>query len=283
MSNITLNTTPYSGMIILGKRGSGKTTFLNQITSELPDLFFNMDDRYNHYTDTVIEMAKSNNQFLLASGTILSREEKNEFKHKGFKILNSVEEAKDFYNNYLMNSLMIKVSPEDMTNIYFEFYRKYREKNDAVPYIYTAEDYIKVHHFNDDELINTALLMYESHKDNLSSIMSCDRLLINKERNRRNYDEAIYHFDNISESNPYAPHSFFIDMRASYNVELLKEKELDFFNKLIEVIPSRKDRKDLLKLKKSGYFASTIARIEQKEIEQVMNEKPVVIKKKVRL
>ena len=27
MSNITLNT-PYSGMIILGKRGSGKTTFL---------------------------------------------------------------------------------------------------------------------------------------------------------------------------------------------------------------------------------------------------------------
>lgn len=38
MSNITLNT-PYSGMIILGKRGSGKTTFLNQITGEHPDLF----------------------------------------------------------------------------------------------------------------------------------------------------------------------------------------------------------------------------------------------------
>lgn len=32
MSNITLNT-PYSGMIILDQRGSGKTTFLNQITS----------------------------------------------------------------------------------------------------------------------------------------------------------------------------------------------------------------------------------------------------------
>lgn len=100
MSNITLNT-PYSGMIILGKRGSGKTTFLNQITGEHPDLFFNMDDRYNHYTNTVIEMAKSNNQFLLASGTILSGEEKNEFIKKGFKILKTVEEAKDFYNNHL--------------------------------------------------------------------------------------------------------------------------------------------------------------------------------------
>lgn len=282
MSNITLNT-PYLGMIILDELGSGKTTFLKQITSEHPDLFFNMDDRYDFYTETVKGMAKANNQFLLASDVSLNSKEKTEFIRKGFKILNSVEEAKDFYNNYLMNSLMIKASPEDMTNIYFEFYRKYREKDDAVPYVYTAEDYIKAYHFNDDELINTALLMYESHKDNLSSIMPCDRLLINKERNRRNYDEAIYHFDSISESNPYAPHSFFIDMRASYDVELLKEKELDFFNKLIEVIPFRKDRDNLLKVKESGYFASTIAKKEQEEIEQVMNEKPVAIKKKARL
>lgn len=282
MSNITLNT-PYSGMIILGQRGSGKTTFLNQITSEHPDLFFNMDDRYNFYTDTVKEIAKANNQFLLASDCLLNREEKHEFINKGFKILNSVDEAKDFYNYYLMNCLMIKASPEDLTNIYFESYRKYREKDDAVTCVYTAEDYIKAYHFNDDALINTALLMYESHKDNLSSIIPCDRLLINKERNRRNYDEAIYQFDSISESNPYPPCSFFIDMRASYDVELLKEKELDFFNKLIEVIPFRKDRDNLLKVKESDYFASTIARIEQKEIEQVMNEKPVTIKKKARL
>lgn len=38
MSNITFNT-QYSGMIILDHYHSGKTTFLNQITSEHPDLF----------------------------------------------------------------------------------------------------------------------------------------------------------------------------------------------------------------------------------------------------
>ncbi|HGB3840548.1 TPA: hypothetical protein ACIVEA_004384 [Salmonella enterica subsp. enterica serovar Sandiego] len=116
MSNITLNT-PYSGMIILGKRGSGKTTFLNQITSEHPDLFFNMDDRYNHYTDTVIEMAKSNNQFLLASGTILSGEEKNEFKNKGFNILNSVEEAKSYYDNYLNPMKIAKIEQQEIEQV----------------------------------------------------------------------------------------------------------------------------------------------------------------------
>ena len=98
MSNITLNT-PYSGMIILGKRGSGKTTFLNQITGEHPDLFFNMDDRYNHYTNTVIEMAKSNNQFLLASGTILSGEEKNEFINYKDILLESVNSLLAFDNS----------------------------------------------------------------------------------------------------------------------------------------------------------------------------------------
>ncbi|HCS6454341.1 TPA: hypothetical protein OR198_003701 [Escherichia coli] len=119
MSNITLNT-PYSGMIILGMRGSGKTTFLNQITSEHPDLFFNMDDRYNFYTDTVIEMAKSNNQFLLASGTILSGEEKNEFIKKGFKILITVEEAKDFYNNYLCPIKIARKEQEEIEQVMYE-------------------------------------------------------------------------------------------------------------------------------------------------------------------
>ncbi|WP_241190483.1 hypothetical protein [Enterobacter asburiae] len=183
-------------------------------------------------------------------------------------------------NTTYSDSLMIKASPEELTDIYFESYRKFREKDDSVPYVYTAEDYIKAYHSNDDALRNTALLIYESHKDNLSSMIPCDSYQVNKERINH---KAIYPLNRILESNPYPPCSFFIDMRASYDVELLKEKELDFFNKLIEVIPFRKDRDNLLKVKESGYFASTIAKIEQKEIEQVMNEKPVPIKKKARL
>ncbi|ECK6188080.1 hypothetical protein JML22_004231 [Salmonella enterica] len=117
MSNITLNT-PYSGMIILDQRGSGKTTFLNQITSEHPDLFFNMDDRYNFYTDSIIEIAKANNQFLLASNVLLNRKEKNDFIKKGFKILNSVEEAKDFYNNYLNPIKIARKEQEELAEIF---------------------------------------------------------------------------------------------------------------------------------------------------------------------
>ncbi|EAP0819989.1 hypothetical protein G8G12_004573 [Salmonella enterica subsp. enterica serovar Infantis] len=116
MSNITLNTA-YSGMIILDQRGSGKTTFLNQITSEHPDLFFNMDDRYNFYTDSVIEIAKANNQFLLASNVLLNRKEKNGFIKKGFKILNSVEEAKDFYNNYLNPVKIARKEQEEIEQV----------------------------------------------------------------------------------------------------------------------------------------------------------------------
>lgn len=117
MSNITLNT-PYSGMIILDQRGSGKTTFLNQITSEHPDLFFNMDDGYNFHTDSVIEIAKANNQFLLASNVLLNRKEKNDFIKKGFKILNSVEEAKDFYNNYLNPIKIARKEQEELAEIF---------------------------------------------------------------------------------------------------------------------------------------------------------------------
>ncbi|HCB3564353.1 TPA: hypothetical protein PCI29_004960 [Klebsiella pneumoniae] len=116
MSNITLNTA-YSGMIILDQRGSGKTTFLNQITSEHPELFFNMDDRYNFYTDSVIEIAKANNQFLLASNVLLNRKEKNDFIKKGFKILNSVEEAKDFYNNYLNPIKIARKEQEEIEQV----------------------------------------------------------------------------------------------------------------------------------------------------------------------
>ncbi|WP_407262273.1 hypothetical protein [Klebsiella pneumoniae] len=116
MSNITLNTA-YSGMIILDQRGSGKTTFLNQITSEHPELFFNMDDRYNFYTDSVIEIAKANNQFLLASNVLLNRKEKNDFIKKGFKILYSVEEAKDFYNNYLNPIKIARKEQEEIEQV----------------------------------------------------------------------------------------------------------------------------------------------------------------------
>lgn len=116
MSNITFNT-QYSGMIILDHYHSGKTTFLNQITSEHPDLFFNMDDRYNFYTDSVIEIAKANNQFLLASNVLLNRKEKNDFIKKGFKILNSVEEAKDFYNNYLNPIKIARKEQEEIEQV----------------------------------------------------------------------------------------------------------------------------------------------------------------------
>ena len=111
MSNITFNT-QYSGMIILDHYHSGKTTFLNQITSEHPDLFFNMDD--NNYTDSIIERAKANNQFLLAANVSLNKKERNELLKKGFLILNSVEEAKGYYNNYLKP---MKIAKEEKREI----------------------------------------------------------------------------------------------------------------------------------------------------------------------
>lgn len=117
MSNITLNT-PYSGMIILDHYHSGKTTFLKKITSEHPDLFFNMDDNYNNYTDSIIERAKANNQFLLAANRLLNEKEKKELLNKGFKILNSVEEAKDFYNNYLNPIKIARKEQEELAEIF---------------------------------------------------------------------------------------------------------------------------------------------------------------------
>ncbi|EHW9375087.1 hypothetical protein K3M17_004679 [Salmonella enterica] len=132
MSNITFNT-QYSGMIILDHYHSGKTTFLNQITSEHPDLFFNMDDRYNFYTDTVIEIAKANNQFLLASDTILNEKEKNKFIKKGFKILKSVEEAKDYYNNYLNPIKIARGEQREIAEIFSElesFFKSQEEQKE---------------------------------------------------------------------------------------------------------------------------------------------------------
>ncbi|EJB4990056.1 hypothetical protein MT021_004350 [Salmonella enterica] len=116
MSNITFNT-QYSGMIILDHYHSGKTTFLNQITSEHPDLFFNMDDNYNNYTDSIMERAKANNQFLLASNRLLNEKEKKELLKKGFKILNSVEEAKDYYNNYLKPMKIAKIEQQEIEQV----------------------------------------------------------------------------------------------------------------------------------------------------------------------
>ncbi|EMX4187645.1 hypothetical protein ABQH97_004900 [Salmonella enterica] len=117
MSNITFNT-QYSGMIILDHYHSGKTTFLNQITSEHPDLFFNMDDNYNNYTDSIIERAKANNQFLLAANVSLNKKERNELLKKGFLILNSVEEAKGYYNNYLKPMKIAKEEKREITEIF---------------------------------------------------------------------------------------------------------------------------------------------------------------------
>ena len=117
MSNITFNT-QYSGMIILDHYHSGKTTFLNQITSEHPDLFFNMDDNYNNYTDSIIERAKANNQFLLAANVSLNKKERNELLKKGFLILNSVEEAKGYYNNDLKPMKIAKEEKREIAEIF---------------------------------------------------------------------------------------------------------------------------------------------------------------------
>ncbi|WP_165352346.1 hypothetical protein, partial [Citrobacter freundii] len=110
--------TQYSGMIILDHYHSGKTTFLNQITSEHPDLFFNMDDNYNNYTDSIIERAKANNQFLLAANVSLNKKERNELLKKGFLILNSVEEAKGYYNNYLKPMKIAKEEKREIAEIF---------------------------------------------------------------------------------------------------------------------------------------------------------------------
>ncbi|HFQ9309646.1 TPA: hypothetical protein ACHTQK_004273 [Escherichia coli] len=117
MSNITFNT-QYSGMIILDHYHSGKTTFLNQITSEHPDLFFNMDDNYNNYTDSIIERAKANNQFLLAANVSLNKKERNELLKKGFLILNSVEEAKGYYNNHLNPIKIARKEQEELAEVF---------------------------------------------------------------------------------------------------------------------------------------------------------------------
>ena len=109
MSNITLNT-PYSGMIILSPCRAGKSTFLRQITSEHPDLFFNMDDNYISYTDAAINFIMSENKFLLAADRFLNKDVRDDFIKKGFLILHSVEEAKDYYNNYL-NPIKIARKP----------------------------------------------------------------------------------------------------------------------------------------------------------------------------
>lgn len=116
MSNITFNT-QYSGMIILDHYHSGKTTFLKKITSEHPDLFFNMDDNYNNYTDSIIERAKANNQFLLAANRLLNEKEKKELLKKGFKILNSVEEAKSYYDNYLNPMKIAKIEQQEIEQV----------------------------------------------------------------------------------------------------------------------------------------------------------------------
>ncbi|EBR9343775.1 TPA: hypothetical protein R4A47_004307 [Salmonella enterica subsp. enterica serovar Schwarzengrund] len=117
MSNITLNT-PYSGMIILSPCRAGKSTFLRQITSEHPDLFFNMDDNYISYTDAAINFVMSKNKFLLAADRILNRDVRDNFIKKGFLILHSVEEAKDYYNKYLNPIKIARKEQEELAEVF---------------------------------------------------------------------------------------------------------------------------------------------------------------------
>ncbi|MQA49592.1 hypothetical protein GEO37_17445 [Klebsiella pneumoniae] len=77
-----------------------------------------MDDNYNNYTDSIIERAKANNQFLLAANVSLNKKERNELLKKGFLILNSVEEAKGYYNNYLKPMKIAKEEKREIAEIF---------------------------------------------------------------------------------------------------------------------------------------------------------------------
>ncbi|EGO3727467.1 hypothetical protein IS744_004461 [Escherichia coli] len=116
MSNITLKT-PYSGMIIVDRQFTGKTTFLKKIKKEHPDLFFLMDDAYISFTPFAIENAKTNNQFLLAADNDLTKSQENFLIKKGFLILHSVEEAKDYYNNYLIPIKIARKEQEEIEKV----------------------------------------------------------------------------------------------------------------------------------------------------------------------
>ena len=168
-----------------------------------------------------------------------------------------------------MNSLMIKASPEELTDIYTQEYFYYRYKHDISikPYTYTVEDFI-----NDNNIIGmkyAALQLYNEHREKPLTDLFC-LFYITNEISVSEIEDKIFYID---------PYSCIVDMSGPYDLKLLKQKELEFIDEVTVV--SEKDKKDLLIARES--IASTIARIEQKEIEQVMNEKPVTIKKKARL
>lgn len=170
-----------------------------------------------------------------------------------------------------MNSLMIKASPEKLTEIYFLEYLHHRHNID-MPYAYTAEDFVNFT-TNNPVIKHTmkflALQLYNSHRE--KPLLNLFYMLyITKEINISEIGGNIFFIE---------PYSCIVDMSGPYDLKLLKQKELEFIDEITVV--SEKDKKDLLIVRES--IASTIAKIEQKEIEQVMNEKPVTIKKKARL
>lgn len=165
-----------------------------------------------------------------------------------------------------MNCLMIKASPEELTDIYYLEYLYYRNNNDIVPYTYTLENFIN------DNLIAMKFLafqLYNSHREKPFNNIFPMYYLTNEVKISEVGNKMFL----------IEPHSCVVDMSGPYDLKLLKQKELEFIDEITVV--SEKDKRDLLLVRES--IASTIAKIEQKEIEQVMNEKPVAIKKKARL
>ncbi|HBX5704075.1 hypothetical protein CIG61_28405 [Klebsiella variicola] len=76
-----------------------------------------MDDDYISYTDSAINFIMSENKFLLAADRFLNKDVRDDFIKKGFLILHSVEEAKDYYNNYLNPIKIARKEQEEIEQV----------------------------------------------------------------------------------------------------------------------------------------------------------------------
>ncbi|EFP4246023.1 hypothetical protein HO006_001822 [Shigella sonnei] len=167
---------------------------------------------------------------------------------------------------------LVTATPEELTDIYYDAYLNYRETNDLVPYNYTATDYINDVMLEDDIISQTAKQIFKDKGIGENVLVDSDFL------NKRLIIPIRYPFED-------SPVYCYVDMRNTHDSTLLKENELFYMNDKLswQHFVEGEDRKKLIKHLESDYFAPVIAKIEQQEIEQVMNEKPVTIKKKARL
>ncbi|EDR5819410.1 hypothetical protein AMA91_003706 [Salmonella enterica subsp. enterica serovar Mbandaka] len=167
---------------------------------------------------------------------------------------------------------LVTATPEELTDIYYDAYLNYREINDLVPYNYTATDYINDVMLEDDIIRQTAKQIFEDKGIGESVLVDSDFL------NKRLIIPIRYPFED-------SPVYCYVDMRNTHDSTLLKENELHYMKDRLswQHFVEGEDRQKLMKHLESDYFAPIIAKNQQKEIAQVMYEKPVAIKKKARL